>query len=136
MPQAGVVSTSKNTYKQQNTEPSVKEMPSIAEMYPTSLEPISPSSVPTINNKHKITFRVQLAASTQKSNLKEGIWASVKGVECLKVGASYKVLVGTHPTLNAAVQQQQHWRKNGFKDAFIVAFRNGQRISMTEAVRS
>ena len=83
----------------------------------------------------KLFFRVQLAASIQKSNLKEGIWASVKGVECLKIGTSYKFLVGTYPTLNAAVEQQQHWRKNGFKDAFIVAFKNGQRISMTEAVR-
>jgi N-acetylmuramoyl-L-alanine amidase len=123
-------------YQTQKTEPVVKKMPSIAEMYPSSLELIPPASVDVLKGINQIFFRVQLAASTQKSNLKEGIWASVKGVECLKFGTSYKFLIGTHPTLNKAVEQQQHWRKNGFKDAFIVAFRNGQRISMTEAVRS
>jgi N-acetylmuramoyl-L-alanine amidase len=137
MPQGGEIpksNTTNNTYKQQRTEPVVKEMPSIAEMYPTSLQPTSPSTVNTAKSNGEIFFRVQLAASTQKSNVKEGLWASIKGVECLKIGASYKVLIGRHPSLNTAVQQQNHWRKNGFKDAFIVAFKNGQRISMTEAV--
>lgn len=119
-----------STY-QEKAEPAIKKMPSIAEMYPTSLEPISSSRV---INKNNIVFRVQLAASTQKTTVTKGVWASVKGVECLKVGTSYKFLIGTHSSLNAAIKQQEHWRKNGFKDAFIVAFRDGQKISMTEAV--
>lgn len=127
--------TETKIYKASNIEPPVKNMPSIAEMYPTSLQPISPLTVNGISNKSKVVFRVQLAASTQKSNSSEGIWASVEGVECLKIGTSYKFLVGKYSTLNIAVQQQEHWRKNGFKDAFIVAFRNGQKISMTEAVQ-
>lgn len=138
MPQRGEFSESKSTnsdYQQQKKEPSVKEMPSIEEMYPTSLQVVPSSKGKLVTGNHKIVFRVQLAASTQKSNLKEGVWASVKGVECLKVGASYKFLVGTHSNLNAAIQQQQYWRQNGFKDAFIVAFKNGQRISMTEAAQ-
>lgn len=115
---------------ERNREPSVKEMPSIEEIYPTSLQAIS-SLTPEDN--HKIIFRVQLAASTQKSSLKEGFWASIKGVECLKIGTSYKFLIGTYTALNEAVKEQQYWRENGFKDAFIVAFKNGQKISMTEA---
>lgn len=125
--------STRKTYQAQNTEPPIKEMPSIAEMYPTSLKPTSSSRVDLVNNNNRVVFRVQLAASTQKANLKNGIWASIKGVECLKLGTSYKFLIGTYTSLNTAIQQQEYWRKNGFKDAFIVAFRNGQKISMAEA---
>lgn len=120
---------------QQNKGPVVKEMPSIEEMYPSSLQPISPLAVKEVGSNNKIIFRVQLAASANKGNVKEGVWAKIEGVECLKIGASYKFLLGVHATLNEALQQQQHWRQNGFKDAFIVAFKNGQRISMTEAAQ-
>lgn len=120
-----------NTTRVIKVEPTVKDMPSIAEMYPTSLDEIrSP-----ISNNHKIVFRIQLAASTQKSNVKEGVWASINGVECVALGDSYKFLIGEYKVLNAAIKQQQYWRQNGFKDAFIVAFRNGQKISMAEAVQ-
>jgi N-acetylmuramoyl-L-alanine amidase len=137
LPKTGTIATSstaKNTYKKEDTEPPIKQMPSIAEMYPTSLNPVLPSTVDVVKGGNKIIFRVQLAASTQKSNVKEGVWAAIKGVECVKVGASYKMLLGGHSSLNTAVKQQGYWRKNGFKDAFIVAFKNGQRVSMTEAI--
>ncbi|WMX16091.1 N-acetylmuramoyl-L-alanine amidase [Aureispira sp. CCB-E] len=116
-----------------NEEPPVKEMPSITEMYPTSLQPIKPRSVYNTNNK--TVFRVQLAAVAQKTSVKTGTWAAIEGVECVKVGNSYKLLIGTYIDLNTAAQQQEYWRQNGFKDAFIVAFRNGQRISMAEAIQ-
>lgn len=138
VPQNGVLAKDSPTdfsQRQQNKEPVVKEMPSIEEMYPSSLQPIPSLAVKEVDSNNKIIFRVQLAASINKGNVKEGLWASIEGVECLKVGASYKFLLGTHSTLNEAVQQQQHWRQNGFKDAFIVAFKNGQRISMTEAAQ-
>jgi N-acetylmuramoyl-L-alanine amidase len=109
-------------------------MPSIAEMYPTSLQSVASSGGKAVPSANKTVFRVQLAASTQNSNLKEGIWAAVKGVECLKIGTTYKFLIGRHSSLNTAVKEQEHWRANGFKGAFIVAFKNGQRISMTEAI--
>ena len=138
LPQNGIKRTNKtisSTYPAPKVEPSIKEMPSALDMYPTSFSAISSSNVATEKGVNQIVFRVQLAASTQKNNLKEGIWATVKGVECLKIGTAYKFLVGRHSNLNTAVKQQQYWRENGFKDAFIVAFRNGQRISMTEAIR-
>ena len=111
--------------KVKQQQPQVIEGPSIEDMYPTN-------STAKKSNQGVI-FRVQLAASPSPTNLTTRPWNTMAGVECLKVGGSYKCLVGKHQRLSDAVQQQSYWRKNGFKDAFVVAFKNGQKISMAEA---
>ncbi len=115
-------------------EPEVMDVPSIESMYPTTLTK-NRTAVSTQNSNSQVIFRVQLAASPSKINLKTGIWSSIKGLNCVKIGNSYKCLVGQHSALSAAVQSQTYWRNNGFKDAFVVAFRNGQKISVAEATR-
>lgn len=116
--------------KVKDKEPLVKEMPSIEQMYPTTR---SQSIQPTMVKTTETIFRIQLAASTQKTDLSAGLWAKMNGVECLKIGNSYKCLIGKHTTLTAAITQQLYWRQNVFKDAFVVAFKNGQKISINEA---
>ncbi|BDS13241.1 N-acetylmuramoyl-L-alanine amidase family protein [Aureispira anguillae] len=119
---------------QKTKEPEVKVMPSIEQMYPTTLQGASNNKKHSIDNTSTV-FRIQLAASTQKSSVNTGVWTKIKGVECVKVGASYKYLVGKHASFSTAIERQNYWRKNGFKDAFVVAFKNGQKISITEAKR-
>lgn len=119
-------------FKDMKQEPSVRKMPSIEQMYPTtSLN--SPQS--TWERNTETVFRIQLAASRQKIDLSTGVWSKMNRVECLRIGDSYKYLIGKYITLATAVTQQNYWRKNGFKDAFIVAFRNGQKISITDATQ-
>ena len=59
LPQNGALRKIKPTnssYQQQNTEPSIKEMPSIEEMYPTSLQLVPSSVVAAIKGNDKIVF--------------------------------------------------------------------------------
>lgn len=113
--------------KVKQQQPQVVEGPSIEDMYP--------SNSTVAKSSQGVVFRVQLAASPSPTNLATRPWNTMTGVECLKVGSSYKCLVGKHQRLNDAVLQQSYWRKNGFKDAFVVAFRNGQKISMAAATK-
>jgi len=122
--------TAPYTQPQKEIEPPTMEVPSIESMYPTTL---TQKKVVTKSSSTKVLFRVQLASSPTKTNLNVGVWPSVKGVECLRVGTTYKCLVGNHNNLSSAVKSQTHWRANGFKDAFVVAFRNGKKISVAEA---
>ena len=112
--------------KRSNT---IVDMPSIESMYPSSTQS------ETTNYSNKVVFRVQLASGSAQTDLTKGVWASIKGVELVKVGSAYKCLIGQHTSLKTAVEQQAYWRKNGFKDAFVVAFRNGKKVAMSEVVQ-
>lgn len=128
------VSSSKSIQSSTSTtKPSqaIVDMPSIESMYPSS----TASNKVIHKQSNRVVFRVQLASGSAQTDLTKGMWASVKGVELVKIGTVYKCLIGQHTTLRAAIQQQTYWRKNGFKDAFVVAFKNGKKVSMAEAIQ-
>ncbi len=47
----------------------------------------------------------------------------------------YKYTVGNESSLEDAARIQQEIQEAGFKDAFVVAFRDDERISAAEAIR-
>lgn len=94
--------------------------------------PSTPSTPPTIDNNNTV-LRVQLASSSNALNTNNGRWAKVSNLQEYKVDGLYKYSVGDFTSWDAAVAKQNYWRKNGFSDAFIVAYKNGQRISLDEA---
>lgn len=91
-----------------------------------------PKLAPVPDNK--VVYRVQLASSLIRISTKDGIWKQVDAIECEKEEAAYKYLVGRHNTITMAAKRQVYWRAKGFKNAFVVAYQNGKKISLTEAV--
>ena len=57
------------------------------------------------------------------------------GVEEHKGQGLYKYTFGDQATLAGARDVQQACKDKGFDGAFIVAFRNGERIDLQEAVK-
>ena len=80
-----------------------------------------------------LVFKVQLGASSKLHNLKTAPWNKVKGIEIQKINKIHKYLVGEYKTYTDGAKAQRYWRKNGFKDAFVVAYKDGKRISMQKA---
>jgi len=115
--------TSPPIVQQPTQEPPVQEAPSIEDMYPSG------------KKSNQVVYRVQLASSPKYIPVHTGVWKKINGVECKRVGKSYKCLVGKYKSMQAAIKGQSYWRKNGFKDAFVVAFRNGVRISTQQAAK-
>ena len=80
-----------------------------------------------------VTYRVQFL--TSEKELKEGSkeFKGVTGYQLYKQGNVYRYTMGNETTVSRAKSIQSEMRKKGFKDAFVIAFYNGKRISLQEA---
>lgn len=80
-----------------------------------------------------IEFKVQFASSDKELDLKDSKFAAVENGSYYKVGSFLKYTSGKFKTSAEASKHQKKLADAGFKDCFIVAFKNGQRIDMKEA---
>jgi N-acetylmuramoyl-L-alanine amidase len=81
-----------------------------------------------------IVFKVQIATSSVKKELKPENFNGVEGVSLYEAGGLYRYTVGKKKKISEANILQLQLKEKGFKDAFIVAFKNGKRISLSEAI--
>jgi len=85
--------------------------------------------------KSKVVFKVQIASSTNKIATKSYNFKGLKGVERVKVGNYYKYYLGRTGSYSKIKDLKQKARKRGYKSAFIVAFKNGKKITVKEALK-
>ena len=80
-----------------------------------------------------VVYRVQFL--TSEKPLKEGAkeFKNVTGYQEYKQDGVYRYTMGNETTIAKAKNIQSEMRKKGFKDAFVIAFYNGKRISLQEA---
>ncbi len=81
-----------------------------------------------------ITFKVQVSASASPVDLKKENFKGVENVEEFKDGSVYKYVFGDTSDYNAALDLQNQMKQKGYKDCFIIAFQNGKKISLNEAL--
>lgn len=81
----------------------------------------------------KVIYRVQVVSSSTRIELKPN---KFKGFETLyeyQSGGKYKYTVGAAYDMESIQKVQEEARKKGYKDAFIIAFHEGKRISVSKA---
>ena len=80
-----------------------------------------------------VSYRVQFL--TSEKEIKEGSkdFKGVTGYQVYQQDGMYRYTMGNESTVSKAKNIQTELRKKGFKDAFVIAFYNGKRISMQEA---
>ena len=81
----------------------------------------------------QVVFSVQFATSEEQLPLNS---PRFKGVEHLSVyhqDGLFKYISGAFGSFNQANEAKNHLRIKGFSDAFVVAFKNNERISLREA---
>jgi N-acetylmuramoyl-L-alanine amidase len=91
------------------------------------------------NKKNKsveqgVIFKVQISSSPKKIELKPENFNGVEGVGLYEAGGLYRYIVGVERNMTEANRLQLQMRAKGFKDAFIVAFSDGKRISISKAI--
>ncbi len=86
-------------------------------------------------NGTKISFRVQFTSTSEKRPLDAPEFNGLENVDYYFHEGLYKYTVGNEPTLEKAAEMQARVQQNGFKDAFVVAFLEEERISAAEAIR-
>lgn len=85
-------------------------------------------------NKH-IIFKVQLASGKTKLAPKSYNFKGLKNVEREKIASLYKYYYGKTSNFDSIKENLQTAKSKGYKDAYIVAFKNGKRISVQEALK-
>jgi N-acetylmuramoyl-L-alanine amidase len=126
--------------------PPQKEMPKaiptklIVSKNRANLEEVKPipAPVPAPNKvvvpvSPKVVFKIQLAASPNELETSNKKWSKIQYVEVRKEKSLYKYLTGNHEQYEAALVDRNKILQQGFNGAFIVAYKDGKRISLKEA---
>ncbi|MFZ4741079.1 MAG: N-acetylmuramoyl-L-alanine amidase family protein [Bacteroidales bacterium] len=86
-------------------------------------------------SKKEISFRVQFATSATEKPVSSPEFSNLKNVKKYYHGNLYKYTVGDEQDIKEANKLLIRMQEKGFKDAFLVAFLNGERISPTQAIK-
>lgn len=103
---------------------------------PKSKPVVTKTSVKKSSTEQGILFRVQIAASKKKLSTKSFNFKGLENVKMKVIDDYYKYFYGETPSFKKIKEILKEVKPKGFKDAWIVAFKNGQKISLKEALKS
>lgn len=83
-------------------------------------------------NTDNVEFKVQIASGKNKIPTKSYNFKGLKNVQRVKVGSYYKYYYGVTSSYNSAIKSLKIAKQKGYKSAFILAFKNGENISIKE----
>jgi len=83
-----------------------------------------------------VVYRVQILTSEDKIANNSSRFKGRKDVIEYRDGNDYKYAVGNQTTLKGAVTVKQEVKKLGFESAFVVAFKNGKRVTLKQALEA
>ena len=83
----------------------------------------------------EIFFKVQVISSNTRLAIDSPSFKWLKNVSEYADNGRYKYTVGNQKDLKSASELQSQLRKKGFEGAFVVAFKNGKRIPIREAIK-
>jgi len=83
-----------------------------------------------------VDFKVQIASSSNKVELKAYNFKGLKDVTRAKLGSHYKYYYGLTSNYDKILEIQKQVRKKGFPSAFVIAYKNEKKISVSELLKS
>lgn len=83
-----------------------------------------------------IIFKVQIAASSRKLEPKPYNFKGLNNISREKSGSVFKYFYGNTSDYNKIKTLQSEAKQKGFDSCFIVAYKNGKRISLTQALKT
>ncbi len=112
--------------------PAVEEKP-ITEEKPIVVETPVVVEKPVVEEKPTVSFKVQFFISDTKVSANDKRIANIKDVDYYEYNGSYRYTSGNFRTKEEAFARQKEVQKQGYPDAWVVSFINGERVSMREA---
>ena len=100
----------------------------------TEKKPAAPKPRLTNKSNGRIYFTVQIASGKTKLPTNDWAFRKVKNVEVQEVqGGLYRYTVGRFPTKEDAADHLAEVQAAGFTDAFVIAFMDGEHVSIQQA---
>ena len=100
----------------------------------TSQSGESISSKKDIDNS-KAVFKVQLSASSKRMDLIPRNFNGLKNISVTYGNKLYKYMYGEPADYNEAKEQLKEAKEKGYNSAFLIAFKNGEKINIQEAFK-
>tara|TARA_B110000091_G_scaffold64406_1_gene70936 strand:+ start:1442 stop:2530 length:1089 start_codon:yes stop_codon:yes gene_type:complete len=87
----------------------------------------------TQEEEQRILFKVQIASGKNKVSTRSYNFKGLKEIERVKIGDYYKYYFGNNGQYEEVIKALKIAKQKGYKTAFIVAFKSGEKISVLEA---
>lgn len=107
--------------------PEVKDVKKPELTKPTEITKIADNS---------ITYKVQIAATSKAIDTKPNNFKGLKNIEREKEDGLFKYFYGNTTNYNTVKLLEEEAVKKGYKSCFIVAYKDGKKISLTEAIKT
>lgn len=116
-------------------KPVVVETPVVVEAKPKEEAKPVVEEKPVVKavEKPTVSFKVQFFISDTKVSANDKRIANIKDVDYYEYNGSYRYTSGNFRTKEEAFARQKEVQKQGYPDAWVVCFINGERVSMREA---
>ncbi|MGB2476238.1 MAG: N-acetylmuramoyl-L-alanine amidase family protein, partial [Flavobacteriaceae bacterium] len=97
---------------------------------------LNPDTLKTPSHRklREITYKVQIAAGSKNLPLKKENFKGLNALSRENDGRIYRYFYGNASSYNQAKKLKKKAIKKGYKHAFLVAFRNGEKIPISEAI--
>lgn len=92
-----------------------------------------PIIVESTTNDSEILFKIQILTASQPLSKNDKRLKGLKDVDYYKEGGIYKYTYAASPDYNQVLRTRRSIAAQ-FKDAFIIAFRNGEKMNINEAI--
>ena len=86
-------------------------------------------------NSKGVLFKVQISASGTKLDLTPGNFKGLSNVSVISEGNLYKYMYGSSDNYETAKQQLAEAKAKGFTTAYLIAFKNGKKVTLQEALK-
>lgn len=127
----GVSKTIVPTEKEEETAPMIAQVQKNTEK--TAAPKQTPIVVENATNDSEITFKIQILTSSKPLAKNDKRLKGLKEVEYYKEKGLYKYTYGASTDYNKVLHTKRSITAQ-FKDAFIIAFRNGEKMNVNEAI--
>jgi N-acetylmuramoyl-L-alanine amidase len=93
----------------------------------TPEQPVLPEKI------NGISYKVQLKASSKKLLKSDKVYKAATNIQYEYVNGVYKYLSGPYTSFSEAGKFLKKARTLGYTDAFVAVYKNGKRLSLSEA---
>lgn len=108
-----------------------KNTPVVEQAKTSSIDISKPAEV----TKKGVLFKVQVAATSKEGSTAASNFKGLQGVTVQKEGSMYKYYYGTSSDINHTRKALEEAKDKGYTSAFLVAFKDGNKISVQDALK-